>query len=259
MMMGEPSAVFPSIVRQNGFYLQSLLLIEGQYVVMQNQGRMVGQFSGVQVPKGKGAVGVNHCLHVDFSNFLDLARIKGILAEQIARSLAFHVTLLEAGVGFFNGADLLFAELLALLDMLLFEFEQTLVAASQSMAFHDFLDGGLRAVFTFQFQELLNVTASSLRVLCNQLQNALFHFERCCLRVGFMDGRQVSQSFKALFPESFPVFVELSRRDSSFPTDSADITEFFGQFERLKALVHDSGFRFHFLLAIIFLLIRKED
>ena len=67
-------------------------------------------------------------------------------------------------------------------------------------------------------------------------------------RVRFVDGRQVSQPFKALFSESFAVFVELGCRDAAFPIYAADIAEFFGEFERLKALVHDFAFCFHLLL-----------
>ena len=46
------------------------------------------------------------------------------------------------------------------------------------MALHDFLNSRLGAVFAFQFQELLNVAASFLRVLGNQFQDALFYFGR---------------------------------------------------------------------------------
>mgnify|MGYP006870465840 CR=1 FL=1 len=59
-----------------------------------------------------------------------------------------------------------------------------------------------------------------------------------------MNGRQVSQVFKTLFLEAFLVFVKLDVRDAFFPAYAADVAEFFGQFERLKALVHDFGFCF---------------
>jgi len=69
-----------------------------------------------------------------------------------------------------------------------------------------------------------------------------------------MNGRQVSQSFKTLLFEAFAVFVELGERDFSFLADAADVVEFFDQFERLKALVHDFGFRFiSFLLLFLYL------
>ena len=136
--------------------------------------------------------------------------------------------------------------------MLLFELEEPLVTSSQPMAFHDFLDGWLGAVFAFQFQELLNVATSFLRVLSDQFQHAFLYFERCCVRVGFMNGWQISQSFKALLLEAFPVFVELGGWDSPFSTYPADVTVFFGQFERFEALVHDFRFCLHFLLATLF-------
>lgn len=171
---------------------------------------MVGQFARVQVAKGKGTIGVYNRLHVNFPYFLEFARIKGVLREKVAGSLTFHMPFLEAGVGFFNGFNLLLAELFALGKVLFFQLEKPLVTAPQSMALHDFLNSRLGAVFAFQFQELLNVAASFLRVLGNQFQDALFYFGRCGLRVCFMNGWQVSQSFKALFSEPFTVFIELS-------------------------------------------------
>ena len=50
-----------------------------------------------------------------------------------------------------------------------------------------------------EFQEMLNVPASLLRVLGNEFQDAFFDFRRCGLRVCFVDGWQVSQPFKSMF------------------------------------------------------------
>ena len=206
----------------------------------------------MQVTERKRAIGVDDCLHVDFSHFLEFTHIEGILTKQVAGSFALHMPFLEAGVGFFDGFDLFFAQLLSLGKVFFFQLQEPLVAAPQSMALHDFLDCWLRAVFSFQFQEMLNVPASLLRVLGNEFQNAFFDFRRCGLRVCFMDGRQVSQPFKSMFFESFAVFVELGCRDAPFPTYPADVAEFFGEFERLKALVHDFCFFFHLFLALGF-------
>lgn len=78
-------------------------------------------------------------------------------------------------------------------------------------------------------------------------------------KVCFVDGRLISQAFKTLFLETFPVFVELGAPDASFPAYAADVAKFFGQFERLKALTHDFGCRFHVLLAALFVFSRQED
>ncbi len=163
---------------------------------------------------------------------------------------------LEAGVGFFNGFDLFFAQLLSLDEVLGFLLQEPLVATPQSMAFHDFLDRWLRAVFAFQFQELFDMSTAFLRIFFNEFQVSFFDFGSSCLRVGFVNGGQVSQPFKALFSESFAVFVELGCRDAAFPTYAADIAEFFGEFERFETLVHDFGFCFHLLLVNRFLIIR---
>ena len=84
VVMSEPPAVFPAIICQNGFYLQSMLLIEGEYVVMKDECRMIGQLARVQVTEHKKAIGVDGCLHVDFSHFLEFARIEGVLTKQVA-------------------------------------------------------------------------------------------------------------------------------------------------------------------------------
>ena len=89
MMMGESPAVFPSIICQNGFYLQSLLLIEGQYVVMKDEGSMVGEFACVEITKGKGAIGIYDRLHIDFSNILAFACIEDVLGRELGFPHAF--------------------------------------------------------------------------------------------------------------------------------------------------------------------------
>ena len=87
---------------------------------------------------------------------------------------------LEAGVGFFDGFDLFFAQLLSLDEVL-----------------------------GFQFQELFDISAAFLRIFFNEFQDSFFDFGRSRLRVGFVNGGQISQPIKALFSESFAVFVEL--------------------------------------------------
>ena len=182
--MGEPSAVFPAIICQNGFYLQSMLLIEGEYVVMKDECRMIGQLARVQVTECKGTIGIDDCLHVDFSHFLEFARIEGVLTKQVAGSFALHMPFLEAGVGFFDGFDLLFAQLLSLDEVLGFLLQEPLVETPPSMAFHDFLDRWLRAVFAFQFQELFDISAAFLRIFFNEFQDSFFDFGNGRLRVG---------------------------------------------------------------------------
>lgn len=88
---------------------------------------MAGELARVQVAKGKGAIGVYDRLHVDFPYFLELTRIEGVLAEQVSGSLAFHMPLLEAGIGFFNGFNLFLAELFALGKVLFFQLQEPLV------------------------------------------------------------------------------------------------------------------------------------
>ena len=49
-----------------------MLLIEGEYVVMK-ECCIIGQLARVQVTECKGAIGIDDCLHVDFSHFLEFA------------------------------------------------------------------------------------------------------------------------------------------------------------------------------------------
>ncbi len=75
MVMSESSAVFSSIVCQDSFYLQPVMLIKRQDIIMQDEGCMVGQFARVQVSKSKGVIDVYDRLHVDFSYILEFACI----------------------------------------------------------------------------------------------------------------------------------------------------------------------------------------
>lgn len=104
---------------------------------------------------------------------------------------------------------------------------EPLIAIPQSMAVHDFLDGWLGAVFAFQFQELFNMTASFLRVLSNEFQDAICYFRRCSLRVCFVDGRHLNSS-KSCFLKRLRNWVgemSLSRQTRlTLPSSSASLS-----------------------------------
>ena len=49
MMVCCSTAILPAIIGKDSRYLDSLLPIKGQYIVMQNQCRLIGQFAGMQI------------------------------------------------------------------------------------------------------------------------------------------------------------------------------------------------------------------
>ena len=94
----RPPAVLSAVVRQDMLDRQPLGLVKGQYTVIQDiDGRL--QLRRVELPKGKGTIGIDDGLHVNPADPLQGAHQERVLAKQVARVEALDLALPEAGVG----------------------------------------------------------------------------------------------------------------------------------------------------------------
>jgi len=123
----RPPAVLSAVVRQDMLDRQPLGLVEGQHAIIQNIDGRLGKLRGVELPKGKGTVGIDNGLHVDPADPFQGAHQERILAEQVTRVEALDLALPEAGIGLLEEPDLLGGELDVLAVLLFLEAQEPLV------------------------------------------------------------------------------------------------------------------------------------
>lgn len=73
-----------------------MLLVEGQYAVVQSGGCMIGAFPHVEKAEGKGSTGFYDRLHAAFDCVFEFTRTQSVLTQQAAGNPCFPYLFLEA-------------------------------------------------------------------------------------------------------------------------------------------------------------------
>jgi len=123
----RPPAVLSAVVCQDMLDRQPLDLVEGQHTVIQNIDGILWQLRGVELPKGKGTVGIDDGRHVNPADSFQGAYQERILREQVARVEALDLVFPEAGIGLLEEPDLFRGELDVLAVLLFLEAQEPFV------------------------------------------------------------------------------------------------------------------------------------
>ena len=101
----RPPAVFPAVVREDVLNLQPLSLVERRNPVVKSIRRGLRKFGRIELPEGKRSVRIHNGLEVNPSNALQGTNHEGVLAKQISRIGALHMTLTKTGIGLLQKRD----------------------------------------------------------------------------------------------------------------------------------------------------------
>lgn len=140
--MGILPAELQPVVSQDGFHLETLLMVKGQGVVVNDCHSCFRLFGSVQETKDEAIVGIYHHVQVDPSYPFEHTYVKSVLGEQFHRFAALHVLFPEAGIGFLNPGHLISGQFNLLVQTALFQLQQPFIACSQRVFVQNVLDGG---------------------------------------------------------------------------------------------------------------------
>lgn len=196
--MALGAAELAAIVGQHRTDRQIELAIERQHVIVQHRNGRLRLLGDVQEAEGVAAERIDHGVQIDLADALQIANEERVLAEQLARTAAFHVPLAEARVLLLEEVDLLLREFDRLLGIAPFQRQPALFAQAEIVIVEDLLDRDRRDPGALQHQQRLDAIAAIGWVLHRQRQDALHHFVGRRLRVRSVDRRQVFQAIETV-------------------------------------------------------------
>jgi hypothetical protein len=114
----------------------------------------------VQETEGLAAKGIHYGMQINSPNTLYRAHQESILRKIFPRTTALDMLLTEAGIGFLNHGHLLWCQFDGMLQGLLFQLEQTLIATAQLLLVQDVLNGRSTDRGAFQLEHITELVAA---------------------------------------------------------------------------------------------------
>ncbi len=164
--MGVGAAKLAAIVGQDCTNRQSMLTIEGQDIIVQQQRAGFRLLAAMHQAEAVAAIGVHSGVQDHPCAVSQRADLTGIGAQEFTRAAAFHMALPKAGIVLLQHPDLLLVQLGLRLQMLAFQRIQPLGTRAQTVLVQNVLDGDRAQAHFRRF-------TASLRSLCSVIASLL--------------------------------------------------------------------------------------